>query len=470
MHEDKPLTIVIFGATGDLAQNKLIPALFDLYKKDRLPTDFKVVGFSRKSMSRDEYRLFMKETLQKYGDTTGPSLSRFLEKGFYIKGDLTEFDTYKNLADFLEEKDKERGVCSNKIFYLAVPPRLYQKTFTNLSRSAMTMPCKKDDENKQYWTRVLVEKPFGSDPQSAEELDMLLGKLFNEDQIFRIDHYLAKETIQNILTFRFANTMFEPIWNKDEIDRVHIRLFEQSGIRDRGAFYDGIGALRDVGQNHMLQMLALIAMEEPKSMTAMDIRDARQKVLENVIPGARDFPGYVVRGQYKGYKHVEGVDQNSDTETFFKLRLGVNTKKWKGIPFYLESGKALDNSKTEIEIIFKERPNCACPKNDDRQHTNNILFRVQPNEGITIRFWAKRPGFDFDLDKHNLSFDYADHHDGLPDAYQRVLYDCIRGDQTLFAGTGEVKAEWKIVAPICANWDKVPMKYYVQGSDPEGIV
>jgi len=471
MKDKNPLTITIFGATGDLAQKKLIPSLFDLYKKDLLPDQLKIVGFSRKDLSDEEYRDFMRKSLAAKGhdkEVEKDVMSGFLNKAHYKQGDINEMESYKDLAMFLSEKDEEIKACSNKLFYLAVPPNLYEPVFSNISKSGMAMPCKKHSEDKR-WTRVLVEKPFGSDMVQAEKLDDLLGKLFDEDQVFRIDHYLAKETLQNILTFRFANSMFESIWNNSAIESVSIKLHEESGIRDRGSFYDGLGALRDVGQNHILQMLALIAMEDPKTLIANDIRQQRALALKKVSLFENKIDECIVRGQYEGYKEVNGVENDSNTETYFHLKLGMNNKRWKGVPFYIESGKALKESKTEIEITFKELESCACPENDHRSHKNKIVFRVQPNEGINILFWAKKPGFKYELEEKNMEFDYIQGDHALPDAYERVLYDGIRGDQTLFISTDEVRAEWSIITPIIEKWKNVPLKIYEQGSAEENI-
>jgi glucose-6-phosphate 1-dehydrogenase len=464
-----PTTFVIFGATGDLAQKKLIPALFDLYIKGHMPEKYRIVGFSRKSLSDEDYRGFMKESLKARGhDHTSKEVDVFLGHGFYRKGDIDNMDTYKELSVYLSESDREIGTCTNKLFYLAVPPTLYQSSFSHLAASGLAIPCAKGDDNKSdIWTRVLVEKPFGNDLEEARRLDNVLGELFNEEQIFRIDHYLAKETVQNILTFRFANSMFEPIWNNKNVSKIEIKLHEQFGIRKRGSFYDGIGALRDVGQNHILQMLSLVAMEDPEFMTASAIRKARFNLLKRVVPGSDKIEDYAFRGQYSGYLDAEGVKENSDTETFFRLKLNVNNDRWQGVPFFVESGKSLTESHTEISVTFKQRETCACPVHDTRDHTNKVTFRIQPDEGISVRFWAKRPGFDFELDEKDLSFKYLSGTDVLPDAYERILFDCIRGDQTLFNSTDEIRSQWGIITPICNNWKDVPLVQYEPGSNPE---
>lgn len=470
MSNNHPLTIVIFGGTGDLAQNKLIPAFFNLYKNNLLPKEFRIVGFSRKEKSHEEFRSFMKDSLESHKIVEEPYVTDFISHGYYQRGDINSLDSYKDLSKILVDVDEEIKVCSRKMFYLAVPPNLYESVFINLSESGLTIPCKVHDDDNS-WTRVLVEKPFGEDSDQAEKLDMLLGKLFKEDQIFRIDHYLAKEALQNIITFRFANSVFEPIWNHKEIEQVSIKLYEEFGIRERGAFYDGIGALRDVGQNHILQMLALIAMDDPKDMSAESIRKSRADILEKTKLANKDFSKCVVRGQYVGYKDVNGVESDSTTETYFKIHLEIAKDRWNGTPFYLESGKALDKSGTEIEIIFKEKESCVCPpEGDHKSHKNRIVFSIQPDTGIELHFWSKKPGFKYELEERTLSFDYDINKDGmLPDAYQRILNDAIIGDRTLFISTEEVKAEWNVISPIIHSWDEIPLIEYQQGSNPKDI-
>ncbi|MCB9805537.1 glucose-6-phosphate dehydrogenase [Candidatus Nomurabacteria bacterium] len=462
------VTIVVFGGTGDLVQKKLMSALFDLYNNEIFSDDFRIVAFSRKQMSHEEYRQFARNILDQKGVCGGKDCDGFLEKIFYCSGDLNNQESYLTLSNFINELDKTDNLCSNKLFYLAIPPNLYESVFNNLASSGMTIPCATPEENKKTWARVLVEKPFGNDMDEAQKLDTLLGKLFSEDQIFRIDHYLAKETIQNILTFRFANSIFNYLWNKDHIQEIRIKVYEDYDIRGRGRFYDGIGALRDMGQNHMLQMLSLITMQDPKMLGASFVRNARTDALEKIYLDKKDIVN-IKRGQYEGYLSEE-VDANSETETFFRISLKTKDKQLKGIPLYLEHGKALNQTKTEIEIIFKERPSCACPVDDKRQHTNKLIFVVKPEDGIRVRFWIKQPGFDYQIDDKELSFSYKTENQMLPNPYERVLFDCIRGDQTLFTSTAEVKAEWKIITSILDFWQKVPLKKYKKGSKPEEIV
>jgi len=463
--KEKPLTIVIFGGTGDLAQQKLVPALLDLYTADCVPREMSIVGFSRKDLSDAEYQAFMRQSLQEAGKPLNES---FLQTGRYMQGDLTSVESYHALAEYLYAIDERVGTCTNKLFYLAVPPRLYDDVFSHLAKSGLVTPCREDAED-QTWTRLLVEKPFGDDRDHAIELDKKLGALFSEDQVFRIDHYLAKETLQNIVTFRFANALFEPVWNKDSIERVDIELFEESGIRSRAAFYDGIGALRDVGQNHVLQMLALILMDDPGVLEAEAIRRARAAVLKTVKPLGETVAMYATRGQYEGYRGDDGVPDDSETETFFRLKVHADTERWRGVPIHISSGKALQKTHAQIRITFKEQTSCVCKTQNHENHKNVLTFTIQPNENISIRFWAKRPGFAHELDEKKLSFEYNYSDIRLPDAYERVLYDCVRGDQTLFTSTDEVAAQWNLIMPILEAWKEIPPVLYKQGANPDSI-
>jgi glucose-6-phosphate 1-dehydrogenase len=461
---DFPTTVIIFGVTGDLSRKKLLPSLFDMYSKNYLPTAFRIVGFSRNKYSDDEFRSFVLDILQKkYPLRSKEDFNAFAELVRHQQGTFEDGDSYHRLADLLLDIDNTVGQCMNKLFYLAVPPVAYKTIFQNISTSELTIPC----SNSVGWTRVLVEKPFGRDLETAQELDALLGSLFQEKQIFRIDHYLAKETLQDILTFRFSNTIFEPIWNNQWIEKVEIRLWEDIDIAARGAFYHDVGALRDVGQNHILQMLALIAMNHPGVIEADAIRSSRVEVMKNTHIDADTLQENVIRGQYKGFVDTEGVPDNSETETFFRLKAYIDNERWKGVPFYMESGKAMKDKKVEIVVTFKEAHPCFCPQSHNTHtHQNVITFSIQPMEKITVRFWSKRPGIVAEVIPQDLSFEYAMSVDeGMrTDAYEKVLFDCIAGDQTLFASTEEVSASWAFITPILKNWDKVPLETYDRGS------
>lgn len=466
MKEKHPITFVIFGATGDLAQKKLIPALMDLYTKDLLPEDFNIVGYSRKDLSHEDYREFVSNSLNNKGHSHPEKLvSDFLKKITYKQGDFNLLENYESLSKYLSDLDKEIEDCSNKIFHLAVPPSLYENIFKMLSDSGLSSPCTKHDDKR--WTRVLVEKPFGSDSENAKRLDKMLGKLFKEDQIFRIDHYLAKEAIQNILFFRFANAIFEPIWNREHIDRVELKLNEKDIVPNRVNFYDGIGALRDVGQNHLLQMLALVSMEDPGSVTADSIRESRGDVLSKVFLSSKDSHN-LVRGRYDSYLETEGVSKDSKTETYFRVKLEIKNSRWKGVPFYLESGKALDEDSSEIKIVFKDKESSVCLIDETCRYNNTLTININDQE-ISICFWAKKPGLTFDLEQKKLSFKYGQEENKTIDAYEKVIYDCIKGDQSLFTSTYESATNWRIISDIMKAWKNLPLVKYKNGIDPKEI-
>ena len=468
MRETHPTTLIILGATGDLAQKKLFPALLDLYVKDMLPPTFTLIAFARRDFSDETFRAFVHEALGK--STHSPErIKQFLSCISYVQGLIDDASGYATLSNYLRDLDIRLDVCSNKLFYLAVPPVMYHGVFTLLAASGLTIPCVPGaNEEKTIWTRVLVEKPFGNSLTSARELDMLLGTLFVENQIYRIDHYLAKETVQNITSFRFSNGLFEPMWNKDHIERVEIRVLEHDSAHGRGTFYDGLGALADVGQNHILQMLALVTMEHPGGMSADNIRDSRSQALMDIVFNPAEST--LVRAQYKGYTEEEGVDTGSLTETYFKTVVEVNNDRWRGVPFSIESGKALEASVADIKVYFKEAAACLCPP-DGHDHQNILTFTIQPHEGISLALWTKKSGFQFDLTLTPLSFTYAENMETreITDAYERVLFDCIRGDQTLFVTQRGVLAEWSVVESIQNAWKNLSLVQYDQGSKAETI-
>jgi glucose-6-phosphate 1-dehydrogenase len=467
--EEHPTTLVIMGATGDLAQHKLYPALLDLFLENLLPVQLRIVCFSRRPFTHDAFRLFVKSALESANSNhTTEETEAFLGHIFYVAGDLNELTDYEKLATFLGEYDTEISLCTNKLFYLAVPPSLYEGIFEKLSRSGLTIPCASGAKATDLvWTRVLVEKPFGNSAEEAQKLDLLLGSLFQEKQIFRIDHYLAKETIQNILAFRFSNELFEPVWNAAHVEKIEIRVLEKNTVGDRGSFYDGIGALVDVGQNHLLQMLTLITMENPGSLTATELHSARSTLLSSIqLPPHEEQ--YFERGQYNGYREEPGVSENSTIETYFKAKLAIDLPRWKGVPLYIESGKALAESGVDIKVFFKEGVHSLCPP-ACTEHQNILTFNIQPTEAVSIVFWKKKPGFDFSLLEVPLSFSYTqeDLQTVIPDAYERVLFDCIRGDQSLFTTTQEVLEEWRIITSIRDVWGTVPVRIYEKGTMPE---
>ncbi len=443
---------------------KITPALFNLFQKGELPKKFKIVGFSRREYSKQEFHDYVFSNLIKKGWDL-KTCSAFCDLFDYQPGGFQSLKDFRALSELLQKIDDEWGVCANKLFYLAVPPQFYEVIFKNLSASKLTRPCSEEEG----WTRVLVEKPFGKDLKTARKLDGLLSKLFQEIQIYRIDHYLAKEMLQNILTFRFANNFLEKGWDNKLIESVHIKLLENIGVEDRGSFYDGVGALRDVGQNHLLQMLALITMENPGKFGEADaIRKNRAKILKTLeLPELKEVKSNTFRAQYDGYQTIKGVRPKSDTETYFKIKAFLKDPKWQGVPIILESGKKLKEQRKEIEVAFKHPTPCFCPSGE---HLKNKLFiRMEPEEEITVTFWSKKPGLKMEVEERIFKFSYREK-SGKPqytEEYEKLLLDCIAGDQTLFVSSEEVEAMWRFTDPITNAWQKnlVPLKSYQPNTD-----
>lgn len=457
-----PTIVVIFGITGDLASRKLIPAFYHLFKQGLLPKDFKIVGFSRREFEDRAIRAELKRYLPQ--SSLSKEAEKFLKLITYRQGIFDDPKSYQSLRLELEKIDASFGQCSNKLFYLAVPPHLYEMIAQNIYKSGLSIPC----GGNRGWARILIEKPFGHDLKTAQKLDRLLARLFKEDQIYRIDHYLGKETLQNILTFRFSNTLFEPLWNSQHIEKIEINLFEKNLIGNRGEFYDKTGALKDVGQNHILQMLALVTMEKPIGLSPVEIRRARGRLLKNIFLPTE---AQAVRGQYVGFLQENKVAKNSKTETFFQIRAGIKNARWHKVPIFLRSGKALAEDRAEIKIFFKDPdPKFFLPKQDKLQEHNVLTFRIQPDEGISILFWFKEPGFNNKISGRKLSFNYADSETRLPDAYERILYDCILGDQTLFPTTDEILSGWRFVERALLKLAKLKIKKYKIGADWHDLV
>ncbi len=455
-----PLTVVIFGATGDLFRKKLAKVFFDIYDRKILPEDTEIIGISRKPLSDQEFRQKIKEILNK--DSLTEREEKFFSKIFYLSGDIKDQETFNEIGKIFVARDEKINKCSNKLFYLAVFPELYEELFRMIARSGLTVPCAPQFGKDDGWIKIFVEKPFGENAEKAESLDNLLGKLFSEDQIFRVDHYLAKETMQNILFFRFANSLFEALWSKKHIKSVAIKIFEEHRVTERGAFYDKIGALKDVGQNHLLSLLSLVAMDMPASLSGNAIRKEREKILASV-----KSKGHVVRGQYKGYKAEGGVGENSETETYFKAELTIENERWRGVSFEIEHGKAFSKTDAFIEITYAE-------KSGDELFIgapNKLIFQIQPSEKIEIEFFAKKPGFEsLALEKQFLTFSYKE--GGISPfiyPYEKLLSDGLKGDQTLFVSTGETKEAWRIVDSIEGHMKKEHLQIYEKGINPSEI-
>ncbi len=461
-----PTVIVVFGATGDLMEKKIAPSLLHLYKNGKLPTQFKIVGVARKSNSDGQFQKLVGDHLKKHSKQhpSKEKFKKFLDYFTYQSGQFQEPKTYSKLSKKLKQIDDEWGVCTNKLFYLAVPPKFYQTIFNNLSASGLTKPCSEEEG----WTRVLVEKPFGSDLKTAKELEEVLGKLFREEQIFRIDHYLAKEMLQNILAVRFSNNLFEQTFNNRFIDSIELYLHEKKGAEGRGSFYDSVGTLKDVGQNHLLQMLALVTMDMPQSYNAKHIRDKRYELMKHLIPLKKsEMSTNTFRAQYEGYTQVEGVNAKSKTETFFKLQCFLNHPRWRDVPITIESGKGMAAPKKGIALNLKHTMPCLCPKGSEH-YRNKIILTMEPEEGITIEFWAKKPGFQWQIEKKELKSFYRKNakQAQYTEEYEKLLFDCIVGDQTLFVSTKEVLAMWKFIDPIVKAWESkiVSLEKYKKGS------
>lgn len=462
--DKKMTTLIIFGATGDLARRKIIPAIYDLHCRKLIPNDFKVVAFSRKDLSHENYREFAQSSLLEKDlcKNQDNKVNNFLKNFFYVQGDFADLKSYHNLGIFLNNLDQEQKICSEKLFYLAVPPNLYEMVFDNLSQTNLIVPC----VNTNVLTKILVEKPFGNNAEEAKRLDKKLGSLFDEKQIFRIDHYLAKEAVQNILSFRFANSIFEPVWNSEHIEYIEIKLHEKNNVENRSNFFDAVGSLKDVGQNHLLQILSLITMEDPMVLTPEKIREARAKILGQIIPYKKSVFDYAIRAQYEGYLEHDGIKNKSQTETFFRVALQIKNTKFNNMPIYLESGKAMPTDLAEIKIVFKDKKSSVCHPDKICHYNNEIKIQIQPEEKISISFWTKKPGIEMNLVKKELSF-FTEMNDDSISAYEKVLFDCIVGDQTLFPNTTEIMEQWGIIQKITDEWQKIPLLKYKQGTLPD---
>jgi len=445
-------------------RQKLIPALFHLYHEGHLPKLFSVVGFARDELSKEEFQRMVQEMAEAKVQVSKEEIVSFSKFFVYQQGTFEEKEGYKKLAEFLGYKDDDWKVCSNKLFYLAVPPEHYKTILQSLHSTGLTKPCSPEEG----WTRVIVEKPFGKDLKTAQELDKLLGKLFKEEQIYRMDHYLGKETVQNILAFRFSNSFLEPAWNKDWIESITIRLRYPEDIEGRGAFYDGVGALRDVGQSHILQLLALFCMENPITFEGNAVRKARAEVLRSlIIPGSKEVASQTVRGQYEGYTKEANVAKDSKTETYFHITTSLRHPRWKGVKIILENGKAMAKEEGSVEVVFLHRSPCLCP--DPNNHQKNVLrYEIQPTEQIIMKFWVKKPGSAMQIEERAFTFNYREAFQGdeFQEAYERLLKSVIQGDQTLFVSTEEIMASWKFVDSILRGWQKnnEPLIVYPKGA------
>ena len=452
-----PTILVILGSTGDLMRRKLTPCLFHLYTKGHLPPLFQVIGFAKDVLTAEEFQTMVGQIVrEKVPGAEQVAVEKFMKFFVYQQGLFEEDEGYRNMASYLGQKDGEWQVCANKLFYIAASPKFYETIFRKLASSKLTEPCSAEEG----WTRVIVEKPFGKDLQTAQELDKLLGKLFREEQIYRIDHYLGKETVQNILAFRFSNSFLQDSWDTEAVEKIHIELLEKDGIGDRGGFYDGIGALRDVGQNHLLQLLALFCMENPGTFEAPAVRKKRAEILRALkIWKGGEVASHTTRAQYEGYAQEKGVAEKSQTETYFRIQTQIDTNRWKDVPIILESGKAMSEDRVEVTVLFR-----------GNKHQNVLRYRIEPSEGIRISFWVKKPGPEMILEEKDFIFDYKEAfgEEQLADAYERLLLSVIQGDQTLFVSTDEIMAEWEFIDPILRAWQEnvTPLQIYQKQNKP----
>ncbi|MAT19030.1 MAG: glucose-6-phosphate dehydrogenase [Leifsonia sp.] len=454
-----PSGLVIFGVTGDLSRKKLMPAVYDLANRGLLPPGFALVGFARREWEDEDFEKEVHDAVKKHARTPfDEDVWRQLSQGIrFVQGDFDDDAAFDRLKATIEDLDAHRGTMGNHAFYLSIPPKSFPLVTEQLRRSGLA------EQVDGQWRRVVIEKPFGSDLRTARELNDVVESVFPPDSVFRIDHYLGKETVQNILALRFANQLYEPIWNANYVDHVQITMAEDIGVGGRAGYYDGIGAARDVIQNHLLQLLALTAMEEPVSFDAADLRAEKEKVLSAVrLP--KDLGAATARGQYSsgwqggervpGFLDEDGMNPDSVTETFAAMRLDINTRRWAGVPFYLRAGKRLGRRVTEIAVVFKRAPQYLFAESQTSALGQNALvIRVQPDEGVTIRFGSKVPGAGMQVRDVTMDFGYGHAFtEASPEAYERLILDVLLGDPPLFPRHEEVELSWKILDPIEEYW------------------
>lgn len=461
-----PCILVIFGATGDLTSRKLMPAVYNLAREGMLPANFSCVGFARRDKTHEIFRGEMKDAINKHSRVKPIDdgiWKNFENQIFYHKSEFDNDNGYDALKTFLNELDQKMGTKGNRVFYLSVQPKFFPKIIEKLKKASLVYDV---NEENEHWSRVIIEKPFGRDTNSANELQEDIEKHLDEKQIFRIDHYLGKETVQNLLVFRFGNSIFESLWNHEHIDHIQITVAESIGIGTRGHFFEEEGLLRDVVQNHMMQLLSLVAMEPPKDLSANAIRDEKVKVVQSVrLLNDQDMKENVIRGQYQkgyvngeeavGYRGEKDVDPKSNIETYAAIKLFIDNARWSKVPIYLRAGKRMPKRATEIAITFKDAPNLLFQEKDSKTPKNVLAIRIQPDEGISMKINCKVPGPSSPIQPVKMDFRYGSYFGkSPPEAYERLIWDCIVGDSTLFARADEVESSWKIFTPILEYWSK----------------
>ena len=461
-----PCGLVVFGVTGDLARKKVMPAIYDLANRGLLPPGFSLVGYARRDWAHEDFATVVHEAVREHARTPfREEVWAQLAEGLrFVPGDFADDEAFARLAKTVAELDAQRGTGGNHAFYLSIPPKFFPDVIRQLRRHGLADPVDRSAPNGgRPWRRVVVEKPFGHDLASARELNGLLEEVFPPEAVFRIDHYLGKETVQNILALRFANQLYEPIWNRNHVDHVQITMAEDIGIGSRAGYYDGIGAARDVVQNHLLQLLALTAMEEPVSFSADDLRAEKEKVLSAVRLPA-DLAASTARGQYvagwqggrcvAGFLEEEGIPAGSRTETYAAVKLELDTRRWAGVPFYLRTGKRLGRRVTEVALVFQRVPHLPFEATATEELGQNALvFRIQPDEGISVRFGSKVPGTSMEVRDVNMDFAYGESFtESSPEAYERLILDVLLGDPPLFPRRAEVELSWQVLDPIEDFW------------------
>jgi len=466
----EPCALVVFGITGDLARKKLLPAVYDLANRGLLPTNFALLGFARRDWGDMEFAELARTAAQEHARTPWREevWDRLAGSVRFVQGSFDDDNAFDELAGALADLEGSHGIGGNAAFYLSIPPALFPTVLKQMERTGMA------ESTDGRWRRVVVEKPFGTDLPSSRQLNELVDSVFSAEDVFRIDHYLGKETVQNLMALRFANTMFEPLWNANHVDSVQITMAEDVGIGGRADFYERTGAARDVLQNHLLQLLALTAMEEPVEFAAEDIRTEKLKVLR-AISLPTDLARFAVRGQYQpgwlagqraaGYREEKGVSPESTTETYAAVRLGVETRRWAGVPFYLRTGKRLPRRVTEIALSFRKAPHLPfAPTDTEELGHNQLVIRVQPDEGMTLKFGSKVPGSVMEVRDVSMDFLYGEQFtEASPEAYERLLLDVLLGDATLFPRNAEVEASWAVIDPLEEFWATTDPAQYRAG-------